>query len=264
MPNMEQAAGDRAGDDAGLPLLSDEERATYPWQMWIEGLGEAGQRRLKGASVLVSRCGGVGGTVAYCLAAAGVGRLILAHAGNLRADDLNRQLLMTHGHVGKPRIDSAAKRLAELNPRVEIVAVGENVGLDNAAKLVGMAEVVVDCAPLFAERFAMNDAAVAQGRPMVDVAMFGLEMQMTTIMPGASPCLRCLYPSEPAGWRRQFPVLAAVSSTAGAMAAMEAVKLITGIGEPLASRMLYGDLGSMRFRTVGLQRRAECPVCGHL
>src|SRR5436305_14200705 len=96
--------------------LTDAERSVYEWQLWVDGVGEAGQERLKGAAVLVARCGGVGGVVAYQLAAAGVGRLVLAHAGDLRPDDLNRQLLMSHAEIGKPRVEQAARRLRELNP----------------------------------------------------------------------------------------------------------------------------------------------------
>src|SRR5438132_11053315 len=103
--------------------LSDDERARYDWQLSVSGFGEAGQLRLKNATVLVSRCGGVGGTLALQLAAAGVGRLILAHAGNLRPNDLNRQLLMSHAGLGQPRADQAARRLREFNPHIEVVPV---------------------------------------------------------------------------------------------------------------------------------------------
>src|SRR5271166_2833859 len=122
--------------------LTDAERALYEWQLWVPGFGEAGQQRLKGASVLVSRCGGVGGCVAYQLAAAGVGRLVVAHAGNLRLNDLNRQLLMTTDAVGSPRAELAARRLRELNPTIEIEAVAENVGPANVERLVGGVDLV--------------------------------------------------------------------------------------------------------------------------
>ena len=108
------------------------------------------------------RVGGLGGVAAYELAAAGVGRLVLAHAGNVKPADLNRQLLMTHAGIGASRVESAARRLRELNPRVEVVAVPENVSPENAARLVGMADVVVDAAPLFEERYALNAEAVRQ------------------------------------------------------------------------------------------------------
>src|SRR5436190_24353140 len=108
-----------------LPPLDDADRAIFEWQLSTPGFGEEGQRRLKGASVLISRCGGVGGVVAYHLAAAGVGRLVLAHGGNLRVDDLNRQLLMTNEWIGKPRMELAPTPLRELNPSVEVEAITE-------------------------------------------------------------------------------------------------------------------------------------------
>lgn len=164
------------------------------WQLWVDGFGEAGQRRLKNAAVLVSRAGGVGGMVALELAAAGVGKIILAHAGNLKPSDLNRQILMTHDWLGRPRVECAAQRLRALNPRLEIMAVPENLSEANAARLVGQADLVVDCAPLFTERFLMNREAVRQRKPMVECAMYELEAHLTTILPGQTPCLACLYP----------------------------------------------------------------------
>jgi len=158
--------------------LTEEERSTYQWQMWIPDIGEEGQQKLKNASVMISRVGGVGSVVAYELAAAGVGKLVLAHAGNVKPSDLNRQLLMTHDWIGKPRIESIRRRLAALNPRLEIVTVDENVSEDNVADLVSQADLIVDCAPLFPERFAMNRQAVLQNKPLVECAMYEMEAQI--------------------------------------------------------------------------------------
>lgn len=245
-----------------LPSLTDVERQVYEWQLWVDGFGEAGQRRLKDAAVLVSRAGGVGGMVALELAAAGVGKVILAHAGNLKPSDLNRQILMTHDWLGRPRVECAAQRLRALNPRLEIVAVPENLSEANAARLVGQADLVVDCAPLFTERFLMNREAVRQRKPMVECAMYELEAHLTTILPGQTPCLACLYPEPPPDWRRQFPVFGAVAGTVGCLAAMEAIKLLSGLGEPLSGRLLTCDLRTMKFRTVKTLRRQDCRVCG--
>ena len=120
-------------------LLTDEERAIYEWQMLLPGFGETAQRRLKAASVLVSRVGGVGGAVALQLAAAGVGRLVLAHGGDLKPSDLNRQLLQRHERIGMPRMDSILEQLKALNPRLELVAVRENISSENASTLVQQA-----------------------------------------------------------------------------------------------------------------------------
>ncbi len=242
-------------------VLSDEERATYEWQMWTPDFGEAGQRALKNASVLISRVGGVGGAAAYYLAAAGVGKLVLAHAGNVRPGDLNRQILMTHAGVGQSRVESAARRLRELNPRLEVEAVGENVSAENAAGLVGKVDLVVDCAPLFAERLLMNREVVRQGKRMVDCAMFEMEARVTSIVPGTTPCLACLHGSEAPAWKREFPVFGAVAGVAGTLGAVEAIKLLSGVGEPLLGRLLICDLREMRFRTLAIKRDPACSVC---
>jgi molybdopterin/thiamine biosynthesis adenylyltransferase len=244
--------------------LTDAERALYEWQLWVGGFGEPGQERLKGASVLVSRCGGVGGAVAYQLAAAGVGRLVLAHAGNLRANDLNRQLLMSHDGIGRPRVEQAARRLREFNPFVEVEAVAENVSAENVERLVAGVDLVVACAPLFRERLLLNRAVVAQGKPLVDCAMYELEAQLTTVLPGRTPCLACLYPSEPPAWRREFPVFGAVAGTVGCLGALEAIKVLANLGEPLLAQLLVCDLRDVTFRKVAIGRRPGCAVCGGL
>jgi molybdopterin/thiamine biosynthesis adenylyltransferase len=224
-------------------------------------MGESGQRKLKAASVLISRVGGVGGTVALQLAAAGVGRLVLATGGVLKPSDLNRQLLQADHQIGTVRIQNVVRRLREFNPRLEVVGIAENASESNAASLVAQADIVVDAAPLFEERFALNRAAVAAGKPMVECSMFALEAQLTTILPGQTPCLECFVSQKPPEWRRRFPVLGAVSGTVGCMAAVEVVKLITGIGRPLAGLLLSIDLGAMEFRRLRIARRQDCPVC---
>lgn len=245
-------------------LLTDQERAIYEWQMLLPGFGEAAQRRLKSASVLVSRVGGVGGAVALQLAAAGVGRLVLAHGGDLKPSDLNRQLLQRHERIGMPRMDSIIEQLKALNPRLELVAVRENVSEENASTLVQQSDVVVDAAPLFSERFALNAAAVRQRKPMVESAMYAMEAQLTTIVPGKTPCLRCLVREAPQHWTRKFPVLGAVSGSVGCMAAVEVVKLLTGLGEPLSGVLLSMDLGTMQFRRLKIARAFDCPDCAAL
>lgn len=242
--------------------LSDFEKQRYEWQMWTPGVGEEGQKKLKSASVMISRVGGVGSVVAYELAAAGVGKLVLAQGGDVKPSDLNRQLLMTHDHLGKPRMESILRRLKDLNPLIELVGVPENVSDDNAEGLVAQADMVIDCAPLFPERYAMNDACVAQGKPLIENAMFDSDAYLTTFVPGKSGCLRCVYPEEPPYWKRQFPVFGAVSGTIACMAAFEAIKLITGIGEPLSNTMLHCDLMHMKFRRLPIERNPDCPVCG--
>jgi molybdopterin-synthase adenylyltransferase len=242
--------------------LTQIEKAIYEWQMWVADFGERGQKKLKGASVLISRVGGVGGAAACQLAAAGVGRLILAHGGKLKPSDLNRQILMSYNWLGKVRMEGIARRLKELNPRLQITAVCENISQKNVAKLVRSADVVVDCAPLFDERYLLNQEAVRQRKPLVECAMYELELHLTTVLPGRTACLSCLYPEAPGYWTREFPVFGAVAGTVGCMGAMEAIKLISGLGKPLAGRLLTLDLRTMSFQSVRTRRDPTCNVCG--
>ncbi len=241
--------------------LTDRDRAIYEWQIWVNDFGESGQQKLKDSTALVTRVGGLGGPLAQSLAAAGLGKLILAHGGNTKDSDLNRQILQTHEQVGKPRIDSCRRRLMELNPRIDIEACGENVTEENVRRLVSGADLVFDCAPLFEERLLLNRECVRQKKPLVDAAMFEMEGQLTTIIPGQTPCLACLYPEIPPGWKREFPVLGAVSATMANLAALEGLKLLAGFGELLTSKLLIFNARSMDFRKISIAPRPGCPVC---
>ncbi|MEQ1827747.1 MAG: HesA/MoeB/ThiF family protein [Pirellula sp.] len=258
---MPSHSRDRTLPPSILPPLDELDRSIYEWQMWANGVGETGQRQLKAASVLVTRIGGLGGTVAYQLAAAGVGRIVIAHAGNIKHSDLNRQLLMTYDRIGTSRVESAKSRLLELNPRMQIDCIPENVNDQNADRLVANVDIVVDCAPLFEERYALNRAIVAQSKPMVECAMYEFEGSLTTIIPGKTPCLACISPTAPKAWRREFPVFGAVSGTFGCMAATEVIKLITGVGQPLAGRMLMCDLAAMDFSILSVRKNENCLIC---
>tara|TARA_Y100001968_G_scaffold109539_1_gene99087 strand:- start:251 stop:1015 length:765 start_codon:yes stop_codon:yes gene_type:complete len=244
-----------------LPELNEIEQEIYSWQTTVDGFGEEGQRRLKNASVMISRVGGLGGLVAYELAAAGIGRLILAHGGNLKPSDLNRQLLMKDKALGSSRIDCAIERLKELNPRLEIIGLAENVTESNISGLVSESDIVVDCAPLFEERYLMNREAFAQGKPIIECSMFEMEAHITSFKPGLTGCLQCLYPEKPDYWQRRFPVFGAVSGMVGCLGAMEVIKIIVELGEPLFGRLLTCDLKSMKFRQVRIRPVPDCPVC---
>jgi len=244
-----------------MTQLTEKEKAVYEWQLTVPGFGEEGQKKLKEASVLISRVGGLGSVVAYELAAAGIGKMVLAHGGNVKPSDLNRQLLMTDDWLDKPRVESAKRRLLELNPRLEIETVNANVSEENAAELVSKVDVIVDCAPLFEERFLMNREAVRQNKPLVDCAMYELEAQIMTILPGKSACLSCLYPDWPKAWKREFPVFGAVSGTVACLGAMEAIKVIAGLGEVLSGNLLSMDLRDMSFYKTKINRRDNCPIC---
>jgi molybdopterin/thiamine biosynthesis adenylyltransferase len=245
-------------------MLTDEERARFRWQLSSAGFGEEGQARLRDSSVLVTRVGGVGGTLALYLAAAGIGRLVLAHAGDLRIDDLNRQVLMGHGGLGSSRVLQAADRLREIDPRLVVETVAANVTDEIAADLVARVDAVASCAPLFSERLALNRAAVDARKPLVDCAMFDMDAQLVTVLPGKTACLACLYRAPNPAWKREFPVFGAVAGTIGCLGALELIKILGKFGEPLTDRMLLADLWSLDFRKVEVRRDPECPVCGSI
>ena len=244
--------------------LTEEEKAIYEWQIWTDGFGEEGQERLKASTALISRVGGLGSPLAYALAAAGIGKLILAHAGNVKHSDLNRQITMTYDWLGKPRVESAERRLKDLNPRLEIVAVPENITENNAENLVSQSDIVFGCAPLFQERFLMNRECVNQNKPFVDAAMYNMDGRVITIIPGKTACLSCVHPEFPSEWKREFPVFAPVPGVAANIAAMEGIKVLTGIESGLAGVMLYYDMKHMEFKRIKIPRRPDCPVCGSL
>ncbi|MEY2978549.1 MAG: HesA/MoeB/ThiF family protein [Prochlorotrichaceae cyanobacterium] len=247
-----------------LPELTPTEIDRYRRQIMLPGLGDTGQRQLKNTTALVTGVGGLGGTAALYLAVAGVGKLILVRGGDLQRDDLNRQILMTDDWVGKPRVFKAQETLAKLNPDITIEAICEYVSADNIEPLVQQADIALDCAFDFKERDLLNAACVKFQIPMVEAAMNSMEAYLTTIVPGKTPCLTCLFPEKPEWDRWGFGVLGAVSGTLACLAALEAIKLITGLGEPLLGQLLTMDLARANFAKRRPYKDPHCPVCGKL
>lgn len=233
----------------------------YTWQEDIPGFGDASQEKLKNSTALVSRVGGLGGPLAQSLAAAGVGRIILAHGGELRPDDLNRQILMTHEGLGDERHAQAAETLRRFNQDLEIESVGENISEKNAAGLVERADLVFSCAPLFEERLLMNREAMKQGKYFVDGAMCSMEGHVLPVDPGKSTCLGCLVKEPPSYWKRRFPVIGAVSAMVAQIAVLEGMKLLTRFAEPALDQMIHIDAQRMRMKKVRLVRDVACYHC---
>lgn len=245
-----------------MPPLSPTELERYRRQMMLPGFGEAGQQKLKDATVLVTGVGGLGGTAALYLAVAGVGKLILVRGGNLQLDDMNRQILMTDDWVGNPRVFKAKETLAAINPDIEIEAICEYVTAENVDRLVRSADLALDCAFNFQERNLLNAACVYWDKPMVEAAMNDMEAYLTTIVPGKTPCLSCIFPEKPEWDRWGFGVLGAVSGTLACLTALEAIKLITGLGEPLTGQLLTLDLARAEFAKRRPYHDPYCAVCG--
>jgi molybdopterin/thiamine biosynthesis adenylyltransferase len=235
----------------------------YARQLRLEGFGQEAQERLCQASVLVSRVGGVGGTIAALLAQAGIGRLVLAHGGLVEPEHLNRMQLANPRDVGRQCSTVFAEKIAEINPDVDVVAVPSNVTSENAASLVGRVDVIADGAPLFEERYLMNQEAVAQRKPLVMAAMFGTDVYLTTIVPDSTPCLACIFPERPPDWNHVsvFPAIGPSPRFVGSLAAMEVIKLLTGYGQRLTSKLFFYDLKNNFLRCFAVARRDNCHVC---
>lgn len=234
----------------------------FTWQTDVPNFGPDAQESLRRTTALVSRVGGLGGPLAFSLAAAGIGRIILAHGGALRPDDLNRQILMTHAGLGAPRHAQAAATLRRFNPDIVVESIDDNISEDNAAVLVGRADIVFSCAPLFEERLLMNREAVAQGKLLVDGAMHSLEGHILAVRPGQSTCLACLVADPPDYWKRRFPVIGAVSGLVAQIAALEGLKLLTEFSPPHTDQLIHIDTHSMRLRKLAVTRNPHCPHCG--
>jgi molybdate transport system substrate-binding protein len=234
----------------------------YARQLSLPGFGMAEQRRLAESTVLIAGIGGLGGATATYLAAAGVGRLVLFHPGRLERPDLNRQTLMTPSGLGQLRVDCAAEDLRRHYPEVAVVAVPEPITADKTPPFLVQADVVVDARHNFPERLLLNRLCVERGVPMVEAAMNGAEGQVSVVRPGQTACLACRYGDGDPGWEPLgFSVLGAVSGTVGCLAAIEAIKVVTGWGAPLGDRLLTFDLEHMVFQRLRTTRDPCCPVC---
>ncbi|WP_237691083.1 HesA/MoeB/ThiF family protein [Paenibacillus caui] len=243
--------------------LSRVEDSVLRYDRQFKLLGSEGQRKLKEATVMIAGVGGLGGTAAIYLAAAGVGKLIIAHEGIIHLPDMNRQILMDSAKVGEERIRTAVQSLQRINPEVVIEGHNARITFDEAEPLVREADIVIDARYDFPERYELNRLCVAADKPLVEAAMYGFEVSLTTIVPGTTPCLACLYPESAKEWEPLgFPVLGATSGFAGCLAAMEAVKWITGIGKPFTNVMHRINTLDLSNYVVSLKRNPECSCCG--
>lgn len=245
--------------------MNDAQGLRYSRQIMLPGLGIQGQERLRQARVLVVGLGGLGSPVAMYLAAAGVGRLVLADFDAVDLSNLQRQILHTTDRIGMPKAESALVALSALNPDVELVTVKRSLTPDTLPGLIEDLDLVVDGSDNFATRFAVNAACVAARKPLVSGAAVRMEGQVATFsgLPGG-PCYQCLYPSDVASDETcaVTGVLAPVVGIIGSIQATEAIKVLTGLGEPLFGRLLLLDAAAMEWRQVRLSADPACPVCG--
>ncbi len=241
--------------------LSSDELERYDRQIRIKGIGESGQLKLKKARVMVAGAGGLGCPASLYLAAAGVGYLAVVDKETAELSNLNRQVLHWSYDVGKLKCVSVAEKLHQLNPEVKIETISKVITPDNARELVKGFTAVVDGMDNWRTRFMLNQACVQENVPFIHAGVHSLYGQITTILPRKGPCLQCILPTIPPT-EEKFPILGATAGTLGLLEAMEAIKLIVGIGELLVGRMLYFDAETMSVQEIRVERKADCPICG--
>jgi adenylyltransferase/sulfurtransferase len=251
---------------AELPELTPEETLRYSRHLLLPQVGAEGQRRLKGARVLLVGAGGLGSPAALYLAAAGVGTLGLVEFDRVDVTNLQRQVLHGTADVGRKKIDSARERLAELNPLVAVEPHDARLSAANALDIIGAYDLVVDGSDNFPTRYLVNDACVLTGRVNVYGSVFRFDGQASVFATADGPCYRCLFPEPPPPGTvpdcEEGGVLGVLPGLVGMIQATEALKLILGEGEPLAGRLLLVDALRMQFRTLRFARDPECPACG--
>jgi molybdopterin/thiamine biosynthesis adenylyltransferase/rhodanese-related sulfurtransferase len=245
--------------------LSAEQRNRYQRHLMLPEVGEAGQLALLDAKVLLLGAGGLGSPAALYLAAAGVGTLGIIDMDVVDASNLQRQILHNVDRVGERKVDSAKKTLVALNPDVDVVTYDVRLGADNVLEIFEDYDVVVDGTDNFPTRYLVNDASLKTRTPVVHGSIFRFEGQASTYLPYEGPCYRCQIPEPPpaelAPSCAEAGVLGVLPGIIGSIQAMEAIKVILGIGEPLVGRLLAYDAVDESFRTFRVNRDPECPAC---
>jgi molybdopterin-synthase adenylyltransferase len=246
--------------------LSDAELDRYSRQLVLPEWSGAAQERLKEASVIVVGAGALGSPVATYLAAAGVGHIGVVDEDVVELSNLARQPLHFTPDIDLPKASNAVVKLSALNPEVQVDQYPVRLEAANAEAIVMGASLVVDCSDSFETRYLVNDACCAQGVPLVEAGVLGFAGLVMSIRPGESACYRCAFPTQPIDGPscREAGVLGAMAGVVGTIQALEAIKLLAGVGEPLLDAILQIDGATMTFTRVATERVADCAACARV
>jgi molybdopterin/thiamine biosynthesis adenylyltransferase/rhodanese-related sulfurtransferase len=246
--------------------LNPEQRNRYHRHILLPEVGEEGQQKLLESSVLLLGAGGLGSPAALYLAAAGVGTLGVVDMDVVDASNLQRQILHNVERIGERKVDSAKKTLTALNPDVNVVTYDVRLGADNILDIIDGYDVIVDGTDNFPTRYLLNDASLLKRIPVVHGSIFRFEGQVTLFDPYNGPCYRCLLPEPPpaelAPSCAEAGVLGVLPGIVGSIQALEAIKVLLDLGEPLRGRLLAYDALEQSFRTFKVRRDPDCPACG--
>ena len=265
------AGGIAAWKRAGLPIempktLRTDQETRYSRHVLLPEVGLAGQQKLLASKVVCIGAGGLGSPSSMYLAAAGVGTLGMIDDDVVDASNLQRQILHGTDRLQTPKVESAERTLKNLNPDVAVEKHRARLTSANAIEILGRYDVIIDGADNFATRYLVNDVALKLGKPVIHASIFRFEGQLTVFPATGGPCYRCLYPEPPppedAPSCAEGGVLGVLPGVVGVLQATEAIKLILGIGDPLAGRLLVYDALKARFRELKLRRDPKCPTCG--
>lgn len=239
-------------------MMSVRDLERYDRQMRL--FGAAGQEKLKRANVFIAGAGGLGSPISIYLAAAGIGKIVLVDKDVVELSNLNRQILHWERDLGSKKALSALEKLKEMNSDIIVEAVAEILDEENVLHLVGDADLIIDAMDNFPTRYLLNKAALDKGIPFIHGAINGFHGQATTVLPGRTACLRCIFPEAPPP--ETFPVVGVTPGIIGLIQASEAIKYITGLGDLLAGRLLIWDGLRPCLETIDVERNPRCKDCG--
>jgi molybdopterin/thiamine biosynthesis adenylyltransferase len=239
-------------------MFSEQELERYKRQMML--FGEEGQERLKKAHIFIAGAGGLGSPVSMYLAVAGVGTLTIVDMDVVAGSNLNRQILHYDRDIGRKKTVSAEEKLRELNPDIIIHAIDVKIDESNAKKLVLRADGIVDAMDNYPTRYLLNDVAIAQQIPFFHGGIRGFYGQATTIIPGTTPCLKCIFPKAPP--EEEFPVVGATAGIIGTVQSNDVIKYLTGIGDLLTNRLFIWDGMQSHAEELCVERNPSCEACG--
>jgi molybdopterin/thiamine biosynthesis adenylyltransferase/rhodanese-related sulfurtransferase len=246
--------------------LSAEQRNRYQRHLLLPEVGDDGQQKLLSSRVLLLGAGGLGSPAALYLAAAGVGTIGIIDMDVVDASNLQRQILHNMDRIGERKVDSAKKTLTALNPDVNVVTYDVRLGADNVLEIIDGYDLIVDGTDNFPTRYLVNDASLLKRIPVVHGSIFRFEGQATIFAPYEGPCYRCLIPEPPppelAPSCAEAGVLGVLPGIVGSIQAVEAIKLLLGLGDSLVGRLLAYDSLEQSFRTFKVNRDPNCPSCG--
>ena len=241
-------------------MLTGDEKQRYDRQILIREVGEDGQEKLKRAKVIIAGGGGLGSPASIYLAAAGVGTIRIIDHDKVELSNLNRQILHWDKDVGRSKVDSASEKLSQLNQGVKIEAVEETINESNVSQLVAGFDLIVDALDNLPTRYLLNKTALEKNIPFFHGAVYGFEGRATTIIPGKTACLRCVYRGAiaPEG---KFPVIGVTPAVIGCIQATEVIKYIVGVGKLLTNRLVIYDGLNMKLTELKVKKDPNCEHC---